>query len=101
MDDQGNEYWSCEFTVATSAAMRVYPVPAHVNDEITIELPMTDEELQGAVLDIYDAKGAHVRHIETLHQVTRISGFQAQGTYFGRILTETNEMKTVKIIIVK
>jgi hypothetical protein len=62
---------------------------------------MTDEELNGAILDIYDVRGAHVRSISNLTPITKVGSFGAQGTYFGRIITGTNEIKTVKFIIVK
>lgn len=101
MDDQGNEYWTCEMNISSIPTLRVYPVPAKVGVEITIELPMSAEELDGAVLDIFDAKGALVQSVTNLQQITRISGFEAQGTYFGRVTTATNSIETVKFIIVK
>ena len=95
-------YMTCEYAPDYSAGnVKVYPVPAHVRQEVTIELELTSEELEGAVLDIYTVTGAHVSHVTDLQPITKISGFQAQGTYFGRILTGTNEIKTVKFIIVK
>ena len=81
--------------------MKVYPVPANVEQVITVELDMTAEELDGAVLDIFDATGKLINHITDLKPVTRVAGFKAQGTYFGRIITGTNEIKTVKFVIVK
>ncbi|HHU47194.1 MAG TPA: T9SS type A sorting domain-containing protein, partial [Bacteroidales bacterium] len=100
-DDNGNEYWTCPQMFRTDVAISVYPNPANVDQIITIELPFTPEQLEGAVLDIYDAKGALVQHVENLQPITKVSGFKAQGAYFGRILTGTNEIKTVKFIIVK
>ena len=95
-------YMTCEYAPDYSAGVvKVYPVPAHVRQEVTIELELTSEQLDGAVLDIYTVTGAHVSHVTDLQPITKISGFQAQGTYFGRILTGTNEIKTVKFIIVK
>ncbi len=101
IDDLGNEYMTCEMMIATNPQIRVYPVPANVGVEITVELPLSDEELNGAYLDIYDAKGALVQHVTNLQVITKVSGFEAQGTYFGRIVTGTNDVKTVKFIIVK
>ena len=101
IDDQGNEYMTCEMMIATNPQIRVYPVPAGVGVEITIELPLSDEELNGAFLDIFDAKGALVQHVDNLQMITKVAGFEAQGTYFGRIVTGTNDIKTVKFIIVK
>ncbi|MEG1556284.1 MAG: T9SS type A sorting domain-containing protein, partial [Bacteroidales bacterium] len=95
------EYMTCDFASADTKAVKVYPVPAKTYQEITIELDLTEEELNGALLDIFDMKGGLVQRINSVQPVTKVSGFVAQGTYFGRILTGTNEIKTVKFIIVK
>ena len=102
-DANGNmvTYKTCEMYFNSVSTVKVYPVPANVRQEITIELDLTSEELDGAVLDIYNVTGAHVSHLTDLQPITKIEGFKAQGTYFGRILTGTNEIKTVKFIIVK
>ena len=100
MTEDGRVFESCEIAIATAARIKVYPTPAHVDQEVTIELPLTEEELEGGVLDIYDDKGALVQHISVIEQVTKVRGFHAAGTYFGRVTTGTNEIKTVKFIIV-
>ncbi len=102
-DADGNmvTYMTCEMYFNSTSSVKVYPVPANVRQEITIELDLTAEELDGAVLDIYSVTGALINHVENLQPITKIEGFKAQGTYFGRILTGTNEIKTVKFVIVK
>ena len=102
-DANGNmvTYKTCEMYFNSVSTVRVYPVPANVRQEITLELDLTSEELDGAVLDIYSVTGAHINHVTDLRPITKIEGFKAQGTYFGRILTGTNEIKTVKFVIVK
>lgn len=102
-DANGNmiTYKTCEMYFNSVSNVKVYPVPANVRQEITIELDLTAEELEGAVLDIYSVTGAHINHVTGLTPITKIEGFKAQGTYFGRILTGTNEIKTVKFVIVK
>ena len=102
-DANGNSvtYKTCEMYFNSVSAVKVYPVPANVRQEITIELDLTADELEGAVLDIFNVNGALVDHVTNLQPITKIEGFKAQGTYFGRILTGTNEIKTVKFIIVK
>ena len=102
-DANGNmvTYKTCEMYFDAVSTVRVYPVPANVRQEITIELDLTSEELEGAVLDIYSMTGALINHVTDLQPITKIEGFKAQGTYFGRILTGTNEIKTVKFVIVK
>jgi hypothetical protein len=94
-------YKTCEHYFNSTSNVKVYPVPANVRQEITIELDLTAEELEGAILDIYSVTGAHINHVVDLQPITKIEGFKAQGTYFGRILTGTNEIKTVKFVIVK
>jgi hypothetical protein len=102
-DANGNmiTYKTCEMYFNSVSTVKVYPVPANVRQEITIELDLTAEELEGAVLDIYNVTGALINHVTDLTPITKIEGFKAQGTYFGRILTGTNEIKTVKFVIVK
>ena len=92
---------TCEKYFSANASIRVYPVPANTTQEVTIELNMSEEELEGAILDIYDVRGAHVKSMSNLTPITKVGNFGAQGTYFGRIITGTNEIKTVKFIIVK
>ena len=102
-DENGNMvvFQTCEAYFNSVSSVKAYPVPANVRQEITIELDLTSEELEGAILDIYSVTGAHIRQVTDLQPITKIGGFQAQGTYFGRILTGTNEIKTVKFVIVK
>ena len=94
-------YMTCETYFSSASTIRAYPVPANVNQEITLELDLSAEEMNGAVLDIYNVTGSLISHVSNLEPITKISGFYAQGTYFGRILTGTNEIKTVKFVIVK
>jgi hypothetical protein len=81
--------------------MKVYPVPARTQESITIEVKLSSEQLDGAILDIYDAKGSFIKQVEVNDIITRIDGFTVPGVYFGRITTGTNEIKTVKFVIVK
>jgi hypothetical protein len=92
---------TCDMFFVSENLMKVYPVPARTNESVTIEVRLTDKQLNGAVLDIYDAKGAFVKQVEVNDIVIRIDGFTTPGAYFGRITTGTNEIKTVKFVIVK
>jgi len=94
------EFTTCAQPFNPTNTIKVYPVPAKVNQPVTVELDLSMEELVGAVLDIYDAKGAHVQQIQVVSKITQVDGFRAQGTYFGRITTGTNEIKSVKFLIV-
>lgn len=95
------EFTTCGMTFISDNYVKVYPVPAKVNQIVTVEVGMTEEELQGAILDIFDAKGAHVQSITTVLPITKVDGFKSQGSYFGRIITAKNEIKTVKFVIVR
>ena len=106
VDIYGNRISSIEFTTCDqefnpSLTLKVYPVPAQVNQPVWVELDLTPAEMEGATLDVYDAKGAHVKHILVVSNKTQIDGFKAQGTYFGKITTGTNEIKAIKFVIVK
>ena len=94
-------YKTCDMFFVSENLMKVYPVPARTQESVTIEAKLTDEQLKGAVLDIYDAKGAFVKQVEVNDIIIRIDGFTTPGAYFGRITTGTNEIKTVKFVIVK
>jgi len=95
------EFETCGESFNDNLTMKVYPVPAHTDEPIWIELDLTTEEVQGAYLDIYDAKGAHIRQLQVTGTKMQIDGFKTQGTYFGRITTSTNEIKAVKFVIIK
>ena len=94
-------YRTCEQYFTSNSSVKVYPVPATVQQVVTVELDMTAEELVDATLDIYDAVGAIVNHITNVEPITKVAGFKAAGTYFGRITLANGETKTVKFVIVK
>jgi hypothetical protein len=95
------EFNTCDQAFNPTLTISVYPVPAQVEQPVFVELDLTPAEMEGAVLDIYDAKGAHVKHIKVVSTITEVSGFKAQGAYYGKITTGTNEIKAVKFLIVK
>ena len=94
-------YRTCEQYFYANNSVKVYPVPATVQQVVTIELDLTAEELVDATLDIYDAVGAIVNHIDKVDPITKVAGFKAAGSYFGRITLANGETKTVKFVIVK
>ncbi len=94
-------YRTCEQYFSSNSAIRVYPVPANVQQVVTVEIDMTAEELEGATLDIYNVTGAIINHITNVEPITKVAGFKAAGTYFGRITMANGETKTVKFVIVK
>jgi hypothetical protein len=100
-DGTAFEFMTCGNEFNAFGTMKVYPVPAQTNSPVYVELDLTPAELEGAYLDIYDAKGAHVKQLQITNSLIQIDGFKTQGTYHGRITTGTNEIKAVKFVIVK
>ena len=107
VDQNGNrigdmiEFFTCAQTFNPTLSLKVYPVPAQVNEPVFVELDLTPAEMEGAILDVYDAKGAHIQQVKVVSTITEITGFKAQGAYYGKITTGTNEIKAVKFVIVK
>jgi len=95
------EFRTCDKAFNPSLTLKVYPIPAQVDEPVYVEIDLTPEEMAGATLDIYDAKGAHVKHIQVVNAVTEVTGFKAQGAYYGKLTTGTNEIKSVRFLIVK
>jgi hypothetical protein len=95
------EFTTCLQSFGSTSPVKVYPVPAQVNETVIVKFDMTPAELENAVLDIYDARGAHIQRIPVVSSRTEVTGFKSQGTYFGRITTGTNETKAIKFVIVK
>jgi hypothetical protein len=95
------QFMTCEAYFAGKTVMKVYPVPAQLFQSITIETGLTDEELDGAVLDIYTVLGQHLKHVNVVSNTIRIEGFAVPGSYVGKITTATKEVKSIKIVVVK
>jgi len=100
-DGTAFEFTTCDQAFNPSLSLKVYPVPAQVDEPVFVELDLTPEEMYGATLEIYDAKGALVKSMPVVSSLTEIAGFKAQGAYYGKITTGTNEIKAVKFLIVK
>ena len=107
VDQYGNriggliEFSTCPQAFNPTLTMRVFPIPAKTDEPVYVELDLTPAEMEGAILDIYDAKGAHINHIQIVSSLTEVRGFRSQGTYYGKITTGNNEIKSVKFLIVK
>ena len=102
-DANGKEvkFMTCEEYFATKSAMlSVRPNPSAVFQSVTIEAGLSEEELKGAVLDIYTILGQHLKRMNIISNTIEIDGFAVPGTYVGRITTGTQEIKSVKIVVV-
>ena len=79
--------------------MAVYPVPVKVNQRFTFTTSLSEAELAGATLDIYNAMGQLERKITNLSPQMSIEGFGLKGFYFGRLTTRDNEVRDIKIVV--
>jgi len=95
------EFSTCPMDYNNTGSVKAYPVPAGVGEPVYVEIDLTAEEMNGAYIDIYDAKGAFINQVKVVSRLTKVDGFKAQGTYFGKITTGTNEIKAVRFLIVK
>lgn len=89
---------TCPITPVSSQKSLIYPAPAPVHTPITVVLPFEDAELEGAVLNIYDAKGAIVYTNAQLKQRMTIPGLMAPGVYVGQVKAN-KKVETLKFII--
>jgi len=95
------QFMTCEAYFAGRSIMSVMPNPSQPFQMITIQTGLTEEELSGAVLDIYTVLGQHLKRVNINSNTIRIEGFAVPGTYVGKITTGTQEVKSVKIVVVK
>jgi hypothetical protein len=100
-DNTPIEFSTCSMDFTNTSAINVFPVPAGVGEPVYVEIDLTVEELNNAYMDIYDAKGAFIHQVKVVSRLTKVDGFKAQGSYFGKITTGTNEIKSVRFLIVK
>jgi hypothetical protein len=92
---------SCPVTPLPQLRMAVYPVPAKVNQSLTLTASLTDDELTGATFEIYDSIGRLQRKITNLSPQITIEGFAAQGVYFGRLILQNNHVRDIKFVVTR
>jgi len=101
IDGSKVEFTTCGDEFIALGSIKVYPVPAQIDEPVWVDLDLTPAEIEGAYLDIYDAKGAHVKQVQVTTSLIQIEGFKTQGAYYGKITTGTHEIKAVRFLIVK
>jgi hypothetical protein len=94
-------YVSCPFVPTAQFEMTVYPVPVAPTQKVMVKTSFSPEELQGAVMEIYDSKGVLLRTITHLQPHITLEGFTMSGIYLGRIVTAKNEVKSVKFTVIE
>ena len=90
---------SCPFLPLPQLRMAVYPVPVKVNQSFVFTTSLSQAELAGGTLEIYDATGKLHRRITNLSPQMSIEGFAIKGFYFGRLTTRDNEVRDIKIVV--
>jgi hypothetical protein len=102
-DANGNpiHIMTCDMYFVGKKMMKLYPNPAQTFQTITIQMSLSAEELDGAVLDVYTITGQHLRTIEVKSNIIKIDGFAVPGSYVGKITTGTKEVKSVKMVVIQ
>ena len=93
------EMMSCPFKPLPLLRMAVSPVPVKVNEAFVFTTSLTEAELIGATLDIYDAMGQLHRRVTNLSPQMTIEGFAIKGFYFGRLTTRDSVARDIKIVV--
>ena len=62
---------------------------------------MSDEELQGAVMDVYNIQGVKVYSTKTVQQLNSLTLQNLDGSYVGHIITAKGNDYVYRILLVK
>ncbi|MGN0187546.1 MAG: T9SS type A sorting domain-containing protein [Paludibacteraceae bacterium] len=101
--EDGTRYRSCDFvptlkTALPSSSIKVYPVPARVDETIIIELPSTSTTA-GGTLQIYDAQGVQVYATDHVAAQMTFTGHLTQGVYLVRFVDNDGNENSTKFIV--
>jgi len=101
-DGKPVQFMTCEtYFAGKEPVMSVAPNPARRFQEITIYTSLSQEELEGAVLNLYTITGQHLKEVRITSNIIKIEGFASPAAYIGKITTGTKETKTVKMIVIE
>ena len=91
---------TCPFLPLPQIRMAVYPMPLKVNQRFVFTTSLSEAELAGATLDIYNAMGQLDRKITNLSPQMSLDGFNTQGVYFGRLVLRNGSAGNIKFVII-
>jgi hypothetical protein len=102
----GQELQTCSkvlnIPLIKKVSVSVYPNPMKSNQVSTVKITgMTDEELQGAVMNVYNIQGVKVYATKTVQQLNSLTLQSLDGSYVGHIITAKGNDYVYRILLVK
>jgi len=83
-------------------SVSVYPNPMRANQESTVKISgLSDEELQGAVMSVYNIQGIRVYTTKKVEQLNSLILQNLDGSYVGHIITAKGNDYVYRILLVK
>jgi hypothetical protein len=87
---------------AKKVSVSVYPNPMRANQESTVKISgMSDEEMQGAVMSVYNVQGIQVYATRNVLQTNSLILSGLDGAYVGHIITTKGNDYVYRILLVK
>jgi hypothetical protein len=87
---------------AKKVSVSVYPNPMRANQVSTVKITgMSDEELQGSVMNVYNIQGIQVYSTKTVEQLNSLTLQNLDGSYVGHIITAKGNDYVYRILLVK
>jgi hypothetical protein len=87
---------------AKKVSVSVYPNPMRANQESTVKISgMSDEEMQGAVMSVYNVQGVQVYATRNVVQTNSLTLSGLAGAYVGHIITAKGNDYVYRILLVK
>jgi len=87
---------------AKKVSVTVYPNPMKANQESTVKITgMSDEELQGSVMSVYNIQGIRVYSTKKVEQLNSLTLQNLDGSYVGHIITAKGNDYVYRILLVK
>jgi len=102
----GQELQTCSKVLnipkAKKVSVSVYPNPMRANQESTVKISgMNDEEMQGAVMSVYNVQGVQVYATRNVVQINSLTLSGLDGAYVGHIITAKGNDYVYRILLVK
>ena len=102
----GQELFTCSRLLnipkAKKVSVGVYPNPMKTNQASTVKITgMSDEELEGAVMSVYNIQGIKVYSTKKIEQSNTLILQNLDGSYVGHIITAKGNDYVFRILLVK
>ena len=89
------------FVSTKSTLVTLYPNPAESGSTVTLEIQTDEFNIEGAILEVFDAAGKIVSRSMIYGPTTEITAPMAPGTYSARVITESKHVIVERFIVGK